>query len=205
MRPRAHELESKIRSLFCDSLRECESGLEATGWLTSRDATNLIEELAAENDRALSELEQTSKPKVAILNRPELIHYAAILGASEKAMRQLLRSVESPLVVRFFPLSGIWRNYAAAVVNFHRRTPAKIELPEGKGFEKYYVPYIAYMCAADPQEADDARVAIAEGFEARNRDRRLKDWLGLDGDGERPVRWDSRCFAIDAGRAFPPL
>ena len=88
----------------------------------------------------------------------------------------------------------------AAVVNVHRGTRTEVALPRVKGHEKYYFPYVRYMTAADAQEAEAARVAITESFEARNRDRRFKDWIGLDGDGERSVRWDFRLYAIEAGR-----
>lgn len=200
MRPRAHELESQVRALFCDTLRECRSGDEASDRLRSLGASGMLDELAAENDAVLTELEQTRNPKVAVLNRPELIHFAAVLGSSEIALQQLLRAVESPLAVSYFPLSGIWRAYAAALVNSHRGSSSQVALPKPKGHEKYYLPYVRYMTAANAQELDAARVAAAESFEARNRDRRFTDWIGLDGDGEKPVRWDFRLFAMDAGR-----
>jgi hypothetical protein len=199
MGPRAHILESQLRALFCDSLREFESGNEAVDWLISLGATRLIEELATENDKALKELEKDSKPKVAILNRPELVHFAAILGASQASMQQLLRAVDSQLVVKFFPLSGIWKSYATALVNLHRGSRAEVAMPKAKGYEKFFLPYIRYMGATNPQEVEDAKIAIAESFETRNRDRRLRDWIGLDGDGEKPVHWDFRFYAIEAG------
>jgi len=206
MRPRAHELESGLRTLFCDSLRECGSGGEAADCLRSRGASGQLDELAAENETVLTELEQTSKPRCAVLNRPELVHFAAVLGSSDTTLRQLLRAVESPVAASYFPLSGIWRSYAAALVNLHRGGSTPVTIPKPKGHEKYYLPYVRYMTAAGVQEMDAARVAVAESFEARNRDRRFTDWLGLDGDGERPVRWDFRLFAIDAGRTvlWPP-
>jgi hypothetical protein len=160
----------------------------------------MLDELAAENDTVLTELEQIRKPRVAVLNRPELVHFAAVLGCSETAMRQLLRAVESPLAVSYFPLSGIWRSYAVALVNLHRGVNTQVALPKPKGHEKYYLPYVRYMTAPDAQELDAARVALAESFAARNQDRRFTDWIGLDGDWEKPVRWDFRLFAIDAGR-----
>lgn len=160
----------------------------------------MLDELAAENDTVLMELEQTGKPKVAVLNRPELVHFAAILGLSETPLRQLLRAVESQLAASYFPLSGIWRSYAAALVNLHQGGNAPLTLPKPRGFEKYYMPYVRYITAKDTDELDAARMAVAESFESRNRDRRFTDWIGLDGDGGRPVKWDFRLFAIDTGR-----
>jgi hypothetical protein len=160
----------------------------------------MLDELAAENDAILTDLERTGKPKVAVLNRPELVHFAAVLGSPDTALRQLLRSVESPVARNYFPLSGIWQSYAAALVNLCRGVSTKVALPKAKGHEKYYLPYVRFMTAADDQEAETARVAVAESFEARNRDRRFTDWIGLDGDGEKPVRWDFRFYAIETGR-----
>ena len=160
----------------------------------------MVDELAAENDAVLTDLERTAKPKVAVLNRPELVHFAAVLGSTDTALTQLLRAVESPLAARHFPLSGIWRSYAAALVNLYRRVSTEEALPKAKGHEKYYLPYVRYMTAANADEEKAARVAVVESFEARNRDRRFTDWIGLDGDGEKPVRWDFRLFAIEAGR-----
>src|SRR5262245_56419038 len=200
MRPRAHELESQLRSLFCSSLRECGSGGEAAAALLSRGASGMLDELALENNAALTDLEQTGKSKVAVLNRPELVHFAAVLGSSDATLRQLLRAVESARAASHFQLSGIWRSYAAALVNLCRGASAMVALPKPKGHEKYYLPYIRFMTAANVQELEAARVAVAESFEARNRDWRFTDWIGLDGDGERPVRWDFRMYAIEAGR-----
>ena len=56
------------------------------------------------------------------------------------------------------------------------------------------------MTISDDQEAEPVRATVVESFEARNRDRRFTDWIGLDGDGEQPVRWDFRHYAIEAGR-----
>lgn len=200
MRPRAHELESQVRALLGDTLRECGSGDEASDRLRSLGASGMLDELAAENDAVLSDLERTRKPKVAVLNRPELVHFATVLGSSNIALQQLLRAVESPLAVSYFPLTGIWRAYTAALVSLHRGGSNHVALPKLRGHEKYYLPYVRYMAAQDAQELDAARVAVTESFGARNRDRRFTDWIGLDGDGQKPVRWDFRLFAIDAGR-----
>src|SRR6516162_7771609 len=135
MRPRAHELESQLRSLFCDSLRQCGSGGEAVAWLLSRGASGILDELAAENNGLLTDLERTAKPKVAVLNQPELVHFAAVLGSSDTTLQQLLRAVESPRAANYFPLSGIWRSYAAALVNLHRGASTEVVLPKPKGHE----------------------------------------------------------------------
>jgi hypothetical protein len=161
----------------------------------------MVDELAAENDAVLTDLERTAKPKMAVLNRPELVHFAAVLASSDTALRQLLRAVESAVARNYFPLNGIWRSYAAALVNLHQGFSTDVAIAKAKGHEKYYLSYVRYMTAANADEESAARAAVVESFEARNRDRRFTDWIGLDGDGEKPVRWDFRLCAIDAGRA----
>jgi hypothetical protein len=160
----------------------------------------MVDELAVANNAALTDLEQTAKPKVAVLNRPELVHFAAILGSSDSVIQLLLQAVESPLAEKHFPLSGIWRTYAVAVVNLHRGIRTETTLPKAKGYEKYYLPYVRYMNAANAQEQENAQIEVAQSFEARNRDSRFIDWYGLDGDAKKPVRWDFRQCAIDASR-----
>ena len=159
----------------------------------------MLDELAKANDAALTELERTEKPKVAILNSSELVHFASILK-SPATLSFLLRAAESPLAAKYFPRAGIWNGYSAALVNLHREDIRPMAVPQPKGHEKYFVPYIELMTAADNTQLDAARLAIAASFEVRNRDRRFTDWLGLDGDGNRPVRWDLRLYAIEASR-----
>jgi hypothetical protein len=160
----------------------------------------MIDELALVNDAVLTDFERTARLRVAVLNRPELVHFAAVLGSTDTTMKRLLRAVESPLAARQFPLSGIWRSYTAALVNLHRAISTHIPLPKAKGHEKYYIPYVSYMTATNAEEKEAAGVAVAQSFADRHRDRQFIDWLGLDGDSEKPVRWDFRLHAIDASR-----
>lgn len=111
-------------------------------------------------------------------------------------MEQLLLAVESPVAHRFFPQAGIWRSYALAIVGFVRRTPFDFPAIVPKGYEKFFTPYIAYMSATTPELREAARLEMARSFGQRNVDRRFKDWEGLDGDGEKPVKWDFRAFTL---------
>jgi hypothetical protein len=196
LRPIAHTLNSEIRALVCESLRQCDSGVQAQSWLAERQFLSKLEELAAANFDSLSQLESSQKVVGAILNQPELIHYALLAQASSEATTQLVRAVESPVACSYFPISGIWRSYASAIVSFVRKQPVTVAIPRPKGYEKFYVPYLAFMSAATREEREAALKEIEASFHQRNKDRRCKDWLGLDGDGETPVRWDFRSFTL---------
>jgi hypothetical protein len=160
----------------------------------------LVSELASENGRVLADLEASSKPTVAVLNEPELVHFAAIVRASSATVEELLRAVESAHAARFFPLCGVWQGYAAAVVAYYRGTHAELPVTKAKGYEKFMLPYIRYMCARTDEGRAAARVEAVQSFSLRNADHRLTDWIGLDGDGKQPVRWDFRLYAIETAR-----
>src|SRR5262245_24139477 len=196
MKHLAHALETQIRSLVCESLRVCASGDEAVKWLRTRNVRAYLIELAEENENNLRQLEATSTVTYAVLNRPELLHYAAIFDAPENTEHQLLRSVGSSLAREHFPQSGIWRAYATALVNYHAGIHGPLSLPKARGYEKFYLPYIEYMLADSDSGRDKAIESAAKSFEARNRDKRYTDWVGLDGDGKKPVRWDFRLYAL---------
>jgi hypothetical protein len=53
------------------------------------------------------------------------------------------------------------------------------------------------MTAIDDEGRNTARRAANDGFQRRNSDRRCIDWVGLDGDGKNPVRWDFRLFTLE--------
>jgi hypothetical protein len=197
MRPKSHLLEDDVRSLFCESLRVCASGDEAFDWLIARGAKALVEEMAAENEKVVAELVSLSIAKIAVLNRPELVHFAIVVRASSESTGMLLRAIEDRTVADFFPLSGIWRHYAAALVKFHRGEPCERQAMKPKGYEKFMVPYVAYMCSATEEEREQAKAHAAKSFSERNADRRYIDWVGLDGDGKKPTRWDFRMFALE--------
>src|SRR5262245_2262168 len=145
MRPRSHNLEAEVRSLFCESLQVCATGAEASDWLLARGVRDLLNELAAENAKLMAELEVSSKPTVAVLNRPELVHFATSVGTSGETLESLLRAVESNLVAKYFPHSRIWREYCAALSQYHRGVRTDVSMPKAKGYEKFMLPYIRYM------------------------------------------------------------
>ncbi len=49
-------------------------------------------------------------------------------------------------------------------------------------------------------QSDENMLAMANSFASRNADKRYTDWVGLDGDGKNPVKWDLRAYTLEKGR-----
>ena len=186
--------------MVVNSLRECPSGDVARSQLAAAGFGQLVEEFAAANLANLLEATQIGKFKVAIVNSPEIMHYPALATVSDEASRALIDAASNPIARRHFPLGGIWAGYADALARFLNGCSRTMEVPKPRGFEKFIVPYIHYMCAPDEVERARWRLGILASFARRNRDRRLRDWVGFDGDGERPVKWDFRLYALERAR-----
>jgi hypothetical protein len=178
----------------------CASGDEAYEWLIARGAKALVEELAAENYKVVAELEGSSIVEIAVLNGPELVHFAVVVRSSSASTELLLRAIESTTVTDFFPLTGFWGHYATALAKFHRGVQCELPAMKPKGYQKFMVPYVSYMCSATDGERVQAKLEAAKSFAERNADRRYVDWVGLDGDGKKPTRWDFRMFALERAR-----
>jgi single-stranded DNA-binding protein len=43
--------------------------------------------------------------------------------------------------------------------------------------------------------------ATNAAFEKQNRDRRITDWLSVDGDGNKPVKWNLRAASLRVAAA----
>jgi len=195
MRPLAHQLIDQCQEMVKESLKSCANGDEAREKLSAAGMSQLLDEFSEENNKILQELEQSSKPNFAVINRPEQIHFGLLMGLAAEPMQKLIAPVASQLVRKYWPLSGIWKGYADALVHFVSGTPQPVEVRKPKGAEKLYVPYIDYMISV-PADREQALAAINNSFERRNRDKRSIDWIGLDGDGTKPVNWDFRLHTL---------
>ncbi|QDU89456.1 hypothetical protein Pla175_28460 [Pirellulimonas nuda] len=198
MRPIAHTNESQVRAAIVSALHQLRDGDEAKRQLLADGVRELVVEMAAENDMALAALEREGKPSVAVLNSPNLVHFGLLVEAGHDAIRLLAKAALSPHAAKFFPNSGIWKPYAVAVSAFLWGESLDLPPCKPKGYEKHMVPYIDFMMASTEDERRQAKQGIADSFEVRNRDRRCRDWFGLDGDGEQPVKWDLRLYTLEA-------
>lgn len=102
-----------------------------------------------------------------------------------------------PVVIERVPNTKFWNEYCRAIECFIKREPYNPIPLKLKGYEKYWEPYLLLIEAITKElESDDALSAVEASFMKRNSDRRLIDWMFLDGDGERPVKWDFRLASL---------
>ena len=172
---------------------------ESLDFLSKAGLEAMLSELAADNFADQSELEESGKVTQAVLNRPELLHFAALCCASSETFSALVRVVASSAVRSRFPLAGIWSAYADALVAFSTLQPSSAAVPERvSGAAMRYLPYIQFM-QAQPARQIALTNEMAASFAKWNKDKRATDWLGLDGDGNNPVKWDFRLAALRLG------
>jgi len=59
------------------------------------------------------------------------------------------------------------------------------------------LPYLSLLADLSQQrDTTETLAAVQQAFIDRNRDKRLIDWRGIDGDGKRPAQWDFRREAL---------
>ncbi len=192
MRPRLHVLSTEATKIACTAVRDYASFAAAYTFLEDSGMRPLLIELARLNQDTLAETIATKKPKIAILNRPELIHFAMIVNDVECA-RSLASSTTDPTTLNFFPLTGIWKPYALALVRLVTKQSLDVpSIPKCKGYESFFIPYVNYMLSPTAHNA----LEMNSSFIARNKDRRYVDWVGMDGDGTKPVCWDIRAWTL---------
>ena len=68
-------------------------------------------------------------------------------------------------------------------------------LPKCKGYERFFVPYVNYI--QNPTVENVSK--MTSSFVTRNQNGRYTDWVGLDGDGTKPVRWDLPAWTLTEG------
>ncbi len=180
----------------CTAVRDFGFCDEATEFIGASGLRQQLRELATLNSNALAEAESSGRPSIAILNRPELIHLAMLIDDPE-CTSSLILSTTSPITRTFFPLSGIWKTYSSVLAQFAvGSNPTPLTIPKCKGFESFFLPYIDFMMT----QSDENMLAMANSFASRNADKRYTDWVGLDGDGKNPVKWDLRAYTLEKGR-----
>lgn len=195
MRPRLHVLSSEATAIACAAVRDFDSFASARTFFDTSGMRQLLTELAQLNQIALDDAIANKRPAVAIMNRPELIHFALIVNDLQCACSLALCATD-PTTLKFFPLNGIWKAYVFALTRFVAARSIDVPvLPKCKGYERFFVPYVNYML--NPTVENESE--MTSSFVTRNQDRRYTDWVGLDGDGTKPVRWDLGAWTLTEG------
>jgi hypothetical protein len=111
MRPRLHVLSTEVTAIACAAVRDFNSFASARDSIEASGLNQMLTELATLNQDVLKETIASKRPAIAILNRPELIHFALLVN-DEACACSLASSAIDPTTLKFFPLTGIWKPYS---------------------------------------------------------------------------------------------
>lgn len=175
----------------------------ASELLESYDARHVVRRLLETSELCHAELLRNPKtgptPDGGIAaNGPSsvVVHLAWLLEEHAAAARMVDIALD-PVVVAHLPKARFWNAYFLALHGVARRRP--FEPPQMKlgGLEKYWFSCIRLAAALASQTDTTTLVAAAQAeFERLNRDKRITDWLSVDGDGRAPVKWNLRVTSL---------
>jgi len=127
----------------------------------------------------------------------ELVHAAWLLGDFEVSDRLLCPLPHGPELTKRHFSTRFWFNYHLSLVGFATRTPYNAEEFKRRGHEHYWFNFIRLFKAVATGAPHEPVISeIEDAFEKVNRDKRLTDWLGVDGDGQQPVAWNFRLESV---------
>lgn len=165
--------------------------------LVTANAPNTLSRIADLNAEFHKSLRGDPKGKVpAVSNDITPVHVSWLLGEFDSATRLLSICVDEDVRKRH-PLTKFWREYYRAMVCLSRFAAYEPDPPKTKGYEKYWLPYLTLVSdLVHKRDMKATRERLDGLFAERNKDRRLTDWKGHDGDGNQPVCWDFRKVSI---------
>ena len=125
-----------------------------------------------------------------------LVHVAWLLQEHGAAARMIDIALD-PVVVARLPKARFWDDYFTALQSVAHRTAFELPTLKLRGPETYWYTCIE-LARALASGADATRffAATNAAFEKLNRDRRITDWLSVDGDGNKPVKWNLRAESL---------
>lgn len=180
-----------------------ESPDKAGALLESYDARRIVQRLLEASELCHAELLQDPKtgptPDGGIAaNGPSsvIVHLAWLLEERAAAARMIEIALD-PVVVARLPKAKFWSAYFVALRGVARGSPFEPPQIKVRGLEKYWFCCME-LAAALATQADAAPLVTAANaeFERLNRDQRITDWLSIDGDGRKPVKWSLRVASL---------
>ena len=192
-----HNLAGGLKGLLSNAVKGCATPDEAMQYVSRWKLGDIFDRLCSVNDQIASGLRRGDAPQIAIVEDIELVHLAWLTDNWSSADR-LLAIYTDRQITRFFgPTTGLWKEYNRSIERLAAGQPYIAEVPKVKGYEQYWVPYLRLIeDLTHFRDPTPARQEVRASFEKRNRDKRLIDWEGMDGDGKNPVQWDFREFTI---------
>lgn len=190
-------LEKAVDAMLLIAVAEHDDIPDAIDSLKSADAATTIARIFDLNAGFFQALLDDPKGKVpAVSNDIIPVHVSWLLGEFDLTARVLAICVDGNVSKRH-PLTKFWQEYYRAIECLSRLNAYEPDLPKTKGYEKYWLPYLSLVSdLVQNRDITDTIVQLDELFAKRNKDRRLTDWKGHDGDGNQPVRWDFRKASI---------
>lgn len=183
------------RSAISDALCEAVQLPEAQGVALLRDPGVLAQ---AERLVAIATEHQQAE------DNDDAIDLALIAGNREvaRALIAHARSMEGgPTAIMQY-----WREYRRAIVALLERQPYQplANAPKAPGWLARFVPNLALAEALSTgAETGPAIATVDAAFAKRQRDKRMFDPSGHDGEGQVPVLWNVRKVALLAAAAAP--
>jgi hypothetical protein len=203
---RAKEAEDAIEEELCAStaavsflaaaVQLCPDERSGTQYLRDRDVPELIRRSAQLAEQILLDFRRTGEVVAAIDNDITLVHISWLLSEWAAASK-LLGVCLDQHAETYFPQTHFWSEYYRAMDHLARQEPYAVKLPKVDGYERYWVPYLRLVeVLTNHEQTAHVDAEISQLFGKRNSEKRLIDWSGTDGDGQRPVRWDFREASI---------
>jgi hypothetical protein len=193
MRPRHHILASDLVEIFRQSLQNYPSAAQSTeSWRQSCAREKALE--FVEVNSTVAKALRDGQTGIAVINDPNLVHILWLLDLDGHIVQKYIELLLAPWMKQKFGGTKFWIAYIHAIAVFSR-IPASLALkPKLAGYEKFWEPYLDFMAGAISRE--EFAVRAANSFAKRNNQSKCIDWLSLDGDAKKPVKWDFRYAAI---------
>jgi hypothetical protein len=202
----ARALHGMLSTILQYALWHCADAPAGVDFLHKRGAPERLQRVLEINRANLERLKASRQVPVTVLDLVvgEEVHLALLLDDGAAARRAVDMSLAARDLGRV-QRDKFWGAYADGLSALLQERPFGMAGLKLSGFQRSLEPYLhllaAFAAGADPA---DALRSVDEAFQKRQVDKRSTDWTGVNGDGNRPVRWDFRRTAIvNAARLRP--
>ena len=186
------------------SVEEFSNPSEAKDYLRNFGLPNYLKRFICLNGEIYQRFKESPKhPQTEVTTDVSIVHFLWLMGMFEEAETMIAISSDES-VWKYYPVHRLWKDYHRMVFAFSNHEKYEPKPPKLNGYEKHWLPYIQLMERfTKSEDISDIVIEIDESFEKRNRDKRLEDYPGFDGDGRAPVKWDLRKHTIlECGARF---
>ena len=195
MRPEHHALQTELVDIFQKSLQEYGSPEECLDWWTRSGAIFKARRFIELNAEAAA-LCRNGRVVTATINDPSFVHIFWLLKLDADTVRSYVELLLDSAITRYFPHTKFWEEYSRAVAVFSGLAVTTGTKPKLVGYEKFWEPYLDFM--AGTISTQEFAIRARTSFATRNGQSKSIDWMSLDGDAKKPVKWDFRYASIQS-------